>query len=66
MFIFSAPFAKTEDLINFVNKIRLFNIKNLKIIIVNYKYSEILKINDLKVIDKQYINETRGFCICTF
>lgn len=63
---FSAPFAKTEDLINFVNKIGLFNIKNLKIIIVNYKYSEILKINNLKVIDKQYINETRGFCICTF
>ena len=63
---FSAPFSKSEDLVNFINKISILNISNVKIVIVNYKYNEIVKINNLKIMNKQYINENRGFCICSF
>ena len=59
-------FSKSEDLVNFINKISILNVSNVKIVIVNYKYNEIVKINNLKIMNKQYINEDRGICICSF
>ena len=63
---FSAPFSKSQDMVKYISNINLLKIPKIKIIIVNYEYDEILKINNLKIITKQYINKNRGFCICTF
>ena len=63
---FFSTISKSEDLVNFINKISILNVSNVKIVIVNYKYNEIVKINNLKIMNKQYINEDRGFCICSF
>jgi hypothetical protein len=63
---FSAPFSNQKDLINYINKISNLTIKNLIIVIVNYKYDDIVRINKVKILNRYYINRNRGFCICTF
>ena len=63
---FSAPFSEPKDLIIYINKISNLMIQNLIIVIVNYKYDDIKRINKIKILNKYYINKNRGFCICAF
>jgi hypothetical protein len=63
---FSALFSNPKDLINYINKISNLIIQNLIIVIVNYKYDDIVRINKIKILNRYYINRNRGFCICTF
>jgi hypothetical protein len=63
---FSAPFSDPKDLIIYINKISNLMIQNLIIVIVNYKYDDIKRIDKIKILNRYYISRNRGFCICAF
>jgi len=65
-YFLSAPFKKENDLINFMNKIiNLTHKKKILFIIVNYKISTLEKITNLHFVDNFYINEKKGYSICS-